>query len=80
MTCVYRTSDRRPFMVESKLINTCPQLTIDTLFRYHGCITREEAGNILGTQDGNYLVRAGLKTPGTYSLSFVYVRICRVIQ
>ncbi|XP_065898363.1 N-chimaerin-like isoform X2 [Dysidea avara] len=39
---------------------------------YHGCITREEACHILGTQDGNYLVRAGLKTPGTYSLSFVF--------
>ena len=43
--------------------------------RYHGCITREEACNILGTHDGNYLVRAGLKTPGTYSLSFVYVTV-----
>lgn len=46
----------------------------DHPLRYHGCITRDEACNVLGTHDGNYLVRAGLKTPGTYSLSFVYVQ------
>ena len=72
MICVYRPFGHRPFMAESEYTYCC---SADHLCysRYHGCITREEAANILGTHDGNYLVRAGLKTPGTYSLSFVYV-------
>jgi hypothetical protein len=34
-------------------------------------ITREQTGRLLGSKDGNYLVRSGLSHAGSYSLSFV---------
>lgn len=42
-----------------------------TTTRYHGSISHEECAALLGNNDGYYLVRAGLRNPGTYSLSFV---------
>jgi hypothetical protein len=56
IACLEEVSDRPPFYGEE----------------YHGSITHEECAHLLGLDDGNYLVRAGLRNPGTYSLSFVF--------
>jgi hypothetical protein len=39
---------------------------------FHGSISREETSRLLGTTEGNYLVRSGLSHAGSYSLSFVF--------
>eukprot|EP00116_Pleurobrachia_bachei_P017795 sb/3478057/ len=38
---------------------------------YHGMLKRPEVDRLLGTKDGNYIVRESMTKPGKYSLSFV---------
>lgn len=41
------------------------------LRRFHGQLTKREAADLLGLEDGRYLVRESLDRPGDYVLSFV---------
>lgn len=37
--------------------------------RFHGCISREEADELVSVADGCYLVRESQRSPGSYTLT-----------
>ena len=44
-------------------------LTCCILIRFHGCISREEADDLVSEADGCYLVRESQRSPGSYTLT-----------
>lgn len=44
-------------------------LTYCILVRFHGCISREEADDLVSEADGCYLVRESQRSPGSYTLT-----------